>query len=62
MKSKHKIKKELKTVSVYLPIEEYELLVNITNKHKISLTEWLRDSMKLKLNNENENAKTISKT
>jgi len=47
--AKNKIKTKMKVVSVYLTTCEHEELIKVTNGLNVSLTDYMRDSMYLKL-------------
>lgn len=49
MEPKQKIKTKTRPVSMYLTDEEHKRLVEVTNKEEVSLTEWMRDAMEIKL-------------
>jgi hypothetical protein len=54
---KAKIKKNTKPVSMYLNDFEYEQLVKITEDLNMSLTEWLKEAMYEKINNDSKDLK-----
>ena len=55
MKAKDKIKLKTNPVSVYLTEAEHKELIEITNEKNISLTDYMRDAMILKMNNDSNN-------
>ena len=49
MAKKTKVKKERKTIGVYVSLDEYDHLVKITDEQNKSLTEWFNEAMNMKL-------------
>lgn len=51
---KQKIKQNKKCVTLYLDVDDYDKLVEETNKQKISLTDWLQQAYNLKFKLDND--------
>lgn len=55
LKVKKKIKRKLKNITMYLNEDEYEELFEVTKFQNISFTDWLKDAMYLKLDQDSLN-------